>query len=353
MSETLNETAARKKEEISKKVNGLEENIPNIKPYWNQMEIKEGQEFKTIAGVDGSSNYREFLSIVLYALGAECIIQNGKMSSIIRKNDIDILQPYRYTRDRIRFYMTIFELKAGLKALKNDKIDYILFDGSILGNIIRPVPFGINLESNIRQKLIREYVPKLQNRIKGGEIEISSLHFQKSLKNDFGNDAVKPFVYLEYLENLITIKSLLKYKEKIIGISKTSKQDDYFKLNIPDIAIFNLFNKYTGYSKPISKEITVLVKREFPILDRFFRQQRFKIFYARLKDRNNVFKFEIPRIITNNEIKTVLSDIKKYCVNGYPFQLIKAHKDIIIRHRDMDLLIKQFGLTERTGREML
>ncbi|WP_225370355.1 DNA double-strand break repair nuclease NurA [Methanobrevibacter arboriphilus] len=80
--------------------------------------------------------------------------------------------------------------------------------------------------------------------------------------------------YLENIEKLLTLANLLKYKNKLIAISKTSTATDYFDINIPDIAIFDKYtnSQVTGYSYPpkYSHDKNNQLKREFPVENEFF-----------------------------------------------------------------------------------
>jgi NurA-like 5'-3' nuclease len=119
------------------------------------------------------------------------------------------------------------------------------------------------------------------------------------------------------------------------------------------MAVFEKASSKQGYSEPKYLEISKRIKRDFPILDEFFRGITFTVFYARLEDRKNILKFEVPRKITEKEVKRILTKIKKICTEGYPYLLKKAHKDVVIHDKDIKLIEKIFGLIEKTGREML
>ena len=108
-----------------------------------------------------------------------------------------------------------------------------------------------------------------------------------------------------------------------------------------------------GYSRPIYVPINERLKREFPILDDFFRDLTFTVFYARMKDRKNMLKFELPRRVDEKEIESIIASIKNINVEGYPYILRKAHRDVIIRNADIERMVSMFGLLDRTGREML
>ncbi len=336
------EKLTQKKKEILDKVN-FDLKSFDAKKLWIEKEIKEGEKVP-IAACDGSYNFKEFRGFTIYAVTSEALVFDEKLKSI-KACDIDILYPYKFTKERLRFYMHIFETKALLKALKH--ADIALLDGSIIGDIIRPLPFRLNPKSEVKNEIKKEFLPKLE--ISNG-IEISSRKFFKEIEERFEEKA-EAQSYLEYLEHLLCMKELLKNNDKIVAIAKTSQATDYFKENIPDIAIFEKSTHKQGYSSPIYGSIDARLKRSFPILDDFFRNIQFTIFYARLEDRRNVLKFEIPKRISN--VEKLLEKIKRICVEGYPYLLKKAHNDVLISNKEMEKIVKAFGFFERTGREVL
>jgi NurA-like 5'-3' nuclease len=95
------------------------------------------------------------------------------------------------------------------------------------------------------------------------------------------------------------------------------------------------------------------IKWRFPILDEEFKKLNFTIFYTRLQERKNVLKFEVPYKIEEDRMIEILENIKYISTDGYPYLLKKAHREAIMRRKDIEHLVKLFGLVERTGREML
>jgi len=191
----------------------------------------------------------------------------------------------------------------------------------------------------------------LEDELKHSKSGICSSKFFKLIENDFKNK-IESMIYLENLESLLVISKLLMRKEKVVAISKTSTNNDYFDCEIPDMAIFDKFKK-EGYSEPKYLNVSKRVKREFPVCNEFFRSLTFTIFYARLEDHKNILKFELPYKATEDEIKNILSVIKGNSVEGYPYLLKKAHNDVVIRKTDIERLSKIIGFLEKSGREML
>ena len=190
--------------------------------------------------------------------------------------------------------------------------------------------------------------------IENGDIEISSKKLWPEVKREFFEFKNQVICYLEYLEHLIVLDKLLREgKDKIIAVSKTSRATDYFDLGIPDMAIFERYSKKEGFSVPMRIRISKILKRKFPILDERLRKIDLTIFYGRLEDRKNILKFEVPGIIDEEQVLEILGSIKGISTNGYPYLLKKAHAETVIHDRDIDHLIKIFGLVEKFGREML
>ena len=173
------------------------------------------------------------------------------------------------------------------------------------------------------------------------------------IETDFEKRKLEAMIYLESLENLVSLKSLLEKTRNIVAISKTSARSDYFDSYIPDIAIFDSFNKKQGYSKPRYFEISKIGNRNFPIYDKFFKELTFTIFYARLDNFKNIVKVELPYKANETEIKRILSKVKCVCADGYPHLLKKAHHDVVVKKTDLERIIRIMGFIEKTGREML
>lgn len=116
--------------------------------------------------------------------------------------------------------------------------------------------------------------------------------------------------YLENIEKLLALANLLKYKDKIIAISKTSIANEYFKSNIPDMAIFDKYidNQVIGYSYPpkYSPDKDNQLKREFPVENEFFKSLIFTIFYVRLEKNKNILKIELPYKANEERIKEIM-----------------------------------------------
>ncbi|HEX7468708.1 MAG TPA: DNA double-strand break repair nuclease NurA, partial [Methanobacterium sp.] len=253
----------------------------------------------------------------------------------------------------------IFEIKNALKAFREYDVDKFLFDGSILGNLIRPSPLENKLNNDVKEKIRYHYSSELEQKLKKeleySEVAITSSKFTKTIEDEFEKNKIDAMIYLEHLENLMVIKELLKNNKSVVAISKTSTSNEYFDSEIPDMAIFDRYSRKEGYSDPkYIKVSNPYVKREdFPVKNEFFRGLTFTIFYARLENHKNILKFELPYEANKEQIKHILSLIKSNSAEGYPLLLKKAHNDVVIRKIDLDRLSKIIGFMEKSGREML
>lgn len=302
---SLYEEAAKKKGLIQEEIQEIDNSDFDINKFWNFDYIEPSNDNKLkIAAGDGSYSSKKFLGFNIYAVAALGLIFDGDRLDNIENIELDATYHQKFLTDKLRAKMSIFEIENAIRAIEEKDVDYYMIDGSLLGDIIRPAP----------------------------------------------NDKDLQKLYIEKLDNLANI---LKYKDKMIAISKTSTSNDYFNNNIPDMSIFERFNKMEGYSNPKYINVNSQVKREFMIHDSFFKSLDFTIFYIRLDDYKNILKVELPYKADNDEVEEIISIIKRDSVEGYPYLLKKAHQDVIIRNSDINDLSKILGLYEKTGREML
>ena len=366
MLESLYNEAIKKKGTIIEEIESYDKNDFDIYRFWKDEEIPKYDGDLTIAAGDGSKHEKKFLSFYFYAIAAETLIYNNELSKIESSN-ISTMPHGKFSRDRIRNYMGLFEVKNALKAIKTYDIDYYLYDGSLLGDLIRPYPLEKEIPQDIRYDILdfaEEKLNKEINNIENHKVEIySNKLVNNDLKKKFedikttnDSDYVENMEnYLENIEKLLALANLLKYRDKIIAISKTSTATDYFDANIPDIAIFTKYSQDTGYSfkpKYASAEDNQF-KREFPVENDFFKSLVFTIFYVRLEDNKNILKIELPYEADEKKIEEIISVISRDSTGGYPYLLKKAHHDVIIRQKDIEQLSNIIGIYEKSGREML
>ena len=425
MLESLYTEAIKKKGTIHDKIKEYDNPNFKVSDFWNDEEIPLCDDDLIIAAGDGSKNEKKLLSFYFYAISAESLIYNKRLSKI-ESSDINTMSHGKFAKDRIRNYMGLFEVKNALKAIKTFDVDYYLYDGSLLGDLIRPSPIENEIPQSIRYDILDLAEDKLNKEIKSienhdvkiysnelvhdlkddlesiqknninkkntikntiknnininkkNDIKMNSINQNNSIANNISvnNNSItekdsinnkdtidESFTlenvenYLENIEKLLALANLLKYKDKIIAISKTSIANDYFKSNIPDMAIFDKYidNQVTGYSYPpkYSLDKDNQLKREFPVENEFFKSLIFTIFYVRLEKNKNILKIELPYKANEERIKEIIGIISKDCTNGYPYLLKKAHHDVVIKKNDIEQLSNIIGIYEKSGREML
>ena len=111
---------------------------------WFDRPIGESADEFIIAAGDGSFNKKKFLTVNFCAVGAESIIYDGRIKKI---DDSDIFEiPHiSFLDELLSNYMAIYELKCAIRSLKEYDVDYYMFDGSILGDLLNAYPKGAKI----------------------------------------------------------------------------------------------------------------------------------------------------------------------------------------------------------------
>ncbi|WP_288193783.1 DNA double-strand break repair nuclease NurA [uncultured Methanobrevibacter sp.] len=305
MLESLYLEAIKKKDSIQKEIEDFEQSDFDIDKFWNFTDIQESNDNFKIAAGDGSYSSRKFLAFNLYAVGAVSYIYNRNNGlDSIEKVDFNIAEHQKNFTDKLRNKMNLFEIDNAVKCFNDYDIDYYMIDGSVYGDLFRIFPY--------EEKLKDIYTSKLE-----------------------------------------CMYNLLKFDKGLMAISKTSTTNEYFHSNIPDMSIFQRFNKLKGYSNPIYKKVKDEFTYDFPIMDNYFKSLEFTVFYLRLEDYKNVLKVELPYRANKKEIEKVVSIIKRESIEGYPYLLKKAHNEVVIHNKNVLELAEIVGLYEKSGREML
>jgi NurA-like 5'-3' nuclease len=125
------------------------------------------------------------------------------------------------------------------------------------------------------------------------------------------------------------IENLEKRKDLIFSIAKTF---NVAKNKIPPAYLYEKFD--SGYSE-IFKE-----------------GEKFISFYFKLSKKSQVYKcvtFERNR----NRVEEILSILRNFEVDGYPYLLKKAHNAAKISRRDIKNMVRILGIIDKSGREVL
>jgi len=334
------------KEKIAQKLKEIEIKEPTLP--WKVVDLEEVKGCR-IAAEDGSYNYREMRNFAFYVVASQVFFLDKKLDCL-RSCDMDLLIPYKNVEERVKFYMYILESRISLKAISEFSPAIFLIDGSLLSILGKQLSFSSLPPKDVRRKLDKRYAKILEKSVEAGEMGILSKRLWKEVKESFQEVAAQAMFYLEFLEHVIAFRKLLeKGKGKIVAVAKTSQASDYFKTGFPDIAIFERYTKGEGYSEPL-----IVDPPQSKILEsRKLHKMKISIFYARLKHFSNVLKFEILGKVDEEQVKDLLRRVKGICVDGYPYLLKKAHSETTIKDKDIERLMKVFGLIGKSGREML
>jgi NurA-like 5'-3' nuclease len=330
------ETFAKSRAALRDRIRALreEKKLERYRRHWTALELKEKK--AKIGAEDGSINHKKYKSIVLYAVNASAPVYNGKISEA-QFSDIDILYPYREIKNRLDIYRTIFEFKASLKVI--DKVDIFLIDGSIYSDLVVPRNLGAGLSEKERKEVM-EFLPEIEEE---NEVEIVAKRLAQNIK---GPNRFNKIAFLEYLEYISTLKRFIeKGADKVVGVSKTASASS-FEEGMPDIAVFDEVSAEPGYG--FAKEKEKILQKKFPIYEEFFTSYVpfFKYFYARLETGKGVLMMEVLRDIKEKEIVDLLCKIRSISVDGYPYLLRKAHKDVVITNRDIEKFALSLGINE-------
>ena len=330
---------------------------------WEDVPILESEDDFSIAAGDGSFNKKKFLSSNFCAVCAESLIYDGEMKQV-EYSDIYEIPHISFLDEILSNYMSIFELKCGLKSLNEYDADYYLLDGSIFGDLQNPYPKSVKYPDLVKNNLDDSLVAEFEQRIISNTNE--ALSFENIKKNILVNptlDVETPEktqietweinLYLAAIEKLIILKNILENKKKIISISKSSSDRELFNWNIPDISFLDKYTNKQGLSIPINKKVSRDISVNFPVFNTFFNKLEFTIFYVRLDNNRNVLKVEVPYKASRKEILDISQKINQLAVQGYPYLLNKAHNDVVITDKNINELLKIAKIYETTNREML
>ncbi|MEM0480905.1 MAG: DNA double-strand break repair nuclease NurA [Candidatus Aenigmatarchaeota archaeon] len=288
---------------IKNKLKNKFENLKQIKLeniVWNKLPKENKEE---IVAIDGSYNYVRYKSFVFYAISAVALEFNGK-SKIYTSFESDIVYNFVEIEDYLKVKMILKELELAKKFDKN-----VMLDGSF-SSFYNFTPSLISLLSKEERKKIRENFEKMN------EEELDKLQA----------------VYFNILKIRKIIKELSEKNNLIFSVAKSISAKRYSK--IPDIFIFDLFEE--GYSEIYEEKVGL----------------NFITIYFKLSKNSQIFKlttFEKNK----DKIERILSILKAYEVNGYPYPLTQAHKNCKITNEEIKKMIKIIGITEKTGREVL
>ncbi len=313
-----------------------------------------------VAAVDGSMNYKQYKGFMIYAVDSESVlIEDGKVSVFRQLGDVDVLVPFWLPEERIKLYMSILEIKNAIQVLSEKDDMLVLLDGSLSGLVIRPIKYsytGLEVNHIVKKKYLDILIDEIERK-NGG---IISKNYTPQIFEEFKDtysieDAQAACFYLEYLEYLVSLMYLFSnFSERIIGIAKNSEDRSIFRYAISDIAYLDMNIKSPGYVLS-SKNIELKnMKRGLPVFWDFFRKLEFQVLYVKFSENGPILKMEIPYALREYSIEDILKTLDNTCIDGYPYPLTIAHRDVKITNKDMETITKMLGIYwAKTGREML
>lgn len=325
---------------------------------WRNFQQGKVQDFP-IAAVDGSMNYKLYKGFIIYAVGSEgVLLDNDRISVVKQLGDVDVLIPFWLPEERIKLYMSILEMKNAIYMLVKNSRAFVLIDGSLSNLIMRPIRY-VYSNTEINRKIEEEYFETLQDDIEKLRNSIVSKNYTQEVferyKDEYGvSEAQAACFYLEYIEYLLSLRYLIsKYSEKIISVAKNSEDRSIFKLAISDIAYLDVITKTPGFTQGENIVIKT-IKRKLPVFWDFFKNLEFTVIYVRFSRGGPMLKLEIPYTLRSLSIVDILKTLQYTCVDGYPYPLMKAHRDVKITNKDMEAITKMLSVYwAKTGREML
>jgi len=333
------EVLAREKNRIQKEVTKLLDKsiVKQYQQSWNNHDFK--QIPSVIGAEDGSINHKRYKNLVIYAVNAEALVYDTAIKSVSNA-DVGVLYPYYKIEERLQLYRALYELKTALIVI--DTVDLFLLDGSIISDLNAFRTFTKGVTSKQREEVLA-FLPLLEA---DERCAITSKELCLKLEPDGAREKI---VFLEYLEYLVALEKLLsRGMDKLVGISKLSTRSR-IGFGVPDLAIYEEATHKSGYSNLATDVVT----GRFPIYNEIFRSIVFTISSIRLEDGKDVYMLETPSEINDKQLVELLSKISYTSVDGYPYLLKKAHKDVVIRNSDIERIAVNLGVTSKTGREIL
>jgi NurA-like 5'-3' nuclease len=204
----------------------------------------------------------------------------------------------------------------------------------------------LNLNSREREEVLA-ILPEVEKRL-------MDMHLAaRELSGVFDDKRTEKALFLEYLEYLACLSRLLERGlDKVVGVSKTSTRASLLG-SLPDVAVYSRISKEPGFSDLMREPFASKFRRRFPAYDEFFNSIVFTSCYTRLVAGKGVLLIEIPREVDEDVVLDILEGMRGVSVDGYPYPLRKAHREVVITNRDMRVISNSLGLLAKTGREVL
>lgn len=292
-----------------------DEILNKVKEKWKDYEPKQLQ--ANFIAVDGGLWIKELRSGFVYVINAEVVKAEGlNVVPLDSSVNIGVLRPGNLAKERISLLMQLMELKLALK--HGNETNYILIDGSIVKKVgDKKFLNKINILDDIE---INEKIYSLEE-----------------------NNEELMYKYLIAENNIVTLRLIQEYRDKLLWISKNSKSTELFKENVSDISLLELFTNKSGYTEPLEKKISgknLISDKASKILD----GEVFYSAYLRLAEGQRILKVDM----FNKNVERIIDVLSTISIKGYPYPLLKVHTDVKISRQDRERIQQLLNIRKRT-----
>ncbi len=341
------------------------------------------KEYKFTIAEDGSFNKKRYLGFYLYSVAGFAVgftEDENTVEEFAGDIGITVIKKTEVVDSYLKMLMFLLELKALLRLAKKTKPEVLLIDGTLSSRFITFFPktdwfTSEEFEGKIAN-LASEYIPILKENLLKEDIVAFSPSIKISVEEKLLNILGKRYVrrdtleatlskiaYFEYLLLLHELFYGLEWNPLVLGIAKTSHNTEIFNKSLPDLKLFYDFVEEMGYS--VYRYVNLEEKKwEFSEIFEYLEKSvtsdlkftQLKYFYAKYGNGKHISLIEVYE---NPERKTpsfeeILDTLSFYAVDGYPFLLKKADREVRITGKDLSFLESILDLKrELSGREVL
>lgn len=290
-----------------------------------------------VAGVDGSVNFIEYKGCLFTVADAEAVKAENGAERLAAAGFADFMLPYWLPRERARTYMSILELRSALHVLENVKNSLVLMDGSLLN------AFPKSLRRYYSPSLAPEFSDKIEVDTCLPYCDSAARLLVKGLASEDkpSEETRREAATLEILElTYLLYKILHDFGGRIVWVAKNSTDNSLFKKPVSDIAVLERTTVGRGYVD--AGEAYLEPPRGTPY-SRFLEKVPVHVYYARLRGGGPVLRFEIP-FTGEKAAARIIGGLRPVSAAGYPYVLRLAHRDVIVRKKDIETIAGILGL---------
>ncbi len=317
-----------------------EAELPSIE--WRFYPLRRGGVF---TGVDGSVNYAEYKGCLFAVVNAEAVTVSQGVRRAAAGGFADFILPYWLPRERAKTYMSILEARVAAEALSNNRDTIMLMDGSLLN------AFPKALRRYYRSRVAAEYEGRVYEGLEGGCRGVCDSVVREYVRGiageeKSGEDVKSVVASLELAELTASLSYLVeKYSGRILWVAKNSTDNSLFRRGVSDIVVLDHLTRGRGYL-PVGKA-RVDPPRGLEASKKLM-DTDIHVYYVRLAEGGPVLRVEAPGVDEKTAVKLfgLLADVSPA---GYPYVLRVAHRDVIVRRRDLESIAGLLGLEVLTA----